>query len=180
MIPVHYPVPQPSASACLRRCHQGGWCPFIKDCCPHSHPSPSYQNTHPQPICCITTWHLWTRITHSFSNFDSRPVNVSSVLRHLCKVNNLVVIIDFWLVISLEIYFAILKVQRSAKRRGCLLSYSQAQPGRELTQPSPCLLAKPCTFLTAFGQKRLLSYLAVPYSLSLIKHTAGKLERHKW
>ena len=28
------------------------------------------------------------------------------------------------------------------------------------------------TFLTAFGQKRLVSYLAVPYSLSLIKHTA--------
>ena len=27
-------------------------------------------------------------------------------------------------------------------------------------------------FLTAFGQKRLVSYLAVPYSLSLIKHTA--------
>ena len=36
-------------------------------------------------------------------------------------------------------------VQRSAKRRGCLLSYSQAEPGRELTQPSPCLLAEPCT-----------------------------------
>ena len=28
------------------------------------------------------------------------------------------------------------------------------------------------TFLTAFGEKRLVSYLAVPYSLSLIKHTA--------
>ena len=27
------------------------------------------------------------------------------------------------------------------------------------------------TFLTAFGQNRLVSYLAVPYSLSLIKHT---------
>ena len=27
-------------------------------------------------------------------------------------------------------------VQGSAKRRGCLLSYSQAEPGRELTQPS--------------------------------------------
>ena len=36
-------------------------------------------------------------------------------------------------------------VQRSAKRRGCLLSYSQAEPGRELTQPSPRLLAEPCT-----------------------------------
>ena len=36
-------------------------------------------------------------------------------------------------------------VQRSAKRRGCLLSYSQAELGRELTQPSPRLLAEPCT-----------------------------------
>ena len=35
-------------------------------------------------------------------------------------------------------------LQRSAKRRGCLLSYSQAEPGRELTQPSPRLLAEPC------------------------------------
>ena len=36
------------------------------------------------------------------------------------------------------------QVQRSAKRRGCLLSYSQAEPGRELTKPSPRLLAEPC------------------------------------
>ena len=35
-------------------------------------------------------------------------------------------------------------IQRSAKRRGCLLSYSQAEPGRELTQPIPRLLAEPC------------------------------------
>ena len=35
-------------------------------------------------------------------------------------------------------------VQRSAKGRGCLLSYSQAEPGRELTHPSPRLLAAPC------------------------------------
>ena len=33
-----------------------------------------------------------------------------------------------------------------AKKRGCLLSYSPAGPGRELTQHSPCLLAKPCSF----------------------------------
>ena len=38
-----------------------------------------------------------------------------------------------------------LHLQRSAKRRGCLLSYSQAEPGRELTQPSPRLLAEPFT-----------------------------------
>ena len=31
------------------------------------------------------------------------------------------------------------------KKRGSLLSYSQAEPGRELTQPSPSLLAEPCT-----------------------------------
>ena len=36
-------------------------------------------------------------------------------------------------------------VQRSAKRRGCLLSYSQAEPGRELTQPRKHLLAEPCS-----------------------------------
>ena len=36
-------------------------------------------------------------------------------------------------------------IQRSAKRRGCLLSYSQAEPGRKLTQPSPRLLAEPCS-----------------------------------
>ena len=35
-------------------------------------------------------------------------------------------------------------LQGSAKRRGCLLSNSQADPGRELTQPSPRLLAEPC------------------------------------
>ena len=33
----------------------------------------------------------------------------------------------------LLILLAALIVQRSAKRRGCLLSYSQAEPGRELT-----------------------------------------------
>ena len=38
-------------------------------------------------------------------------------------------------------------IQRSAKRRGRLLSYSQAEPGRELTQPSPRLLAEPCSAL---------------------------------
>ena len=37
-------------------------------------------------------------------------------------------------------------LQRSAKRRGCLLSYSQAEPGRELTQPRKHLLAKLCTY----------------------------------
>ena len=31
------------------------------------------------------------------------------------------------------------------KRRGCLLSYSQAEPGRDLSQPSPRLIAEPCT-----------------------------------
>ena len=40
-------------------------------------------------------------------------------------------------------------LQRSAKRRGCLLSYSQAEPGGELTQPSPRLLAEPCMTLSS-------------------------------
>ena len=34
---------------------------------------------------------------------------------------------------------------KSTKGRGCLLGYSQTEPGRELTQPSPRLLAEPCT-----------------------------------
>ena len=38
----------------------------------------------------------------------------------------------------------VIYVQGSAKRWGCLLSYSQAEPGRELTQPSYRLLAEPC------------------------------------
>ena len=37
-------------------------------------------------------------------------------------------------------------LQRSAKRRGCLLSYSQAEPGRELMQPRKHLLAEPCKY----------------------------------
>ena len=41
---------------------------------------------------------------------------------------------------------SITAVQGSAKRHGCLLSYSQAEPGRELMQPSPRLLAEPCRF----------------------------------
>ena len=35
-------------------------------------------------------------------------------------------------------------VQRLAKRRGCLLSYGQAEPGIELTPPRKRLLAEPC------------------------------------
>ena len=42
-------------------------------------------------------------------------------------------------------------VQRSAKMRGCLLSYSQAEPGRELTQPKPRLLAEPCILSPSFS-----------------------------
>ena len=40
------------------------------------------------------------------------------------------------------------RLQRSAKRRGCLLSYSHAEPGRELTQPGKHLLAEPCILLS--------------------------------
>ena len=47
------------------------------------------------------------------------------------------------------------------KRRGCLLSYSQAEPGRELTQPSPHILAEPCTVISftliSFTRKSLES-----------------------
>ena len=38
-------------------------------------------------------------------------------------------------------------LQSSAKRHGCLLSFSQAEPGRELTQHSPRLLTEPSTII---------------------------------
>ena len=45
---------------------------------------------------------------------------------------------------SLLELFCKLKYGNKAIRRGCLLSYSQAEPERELTQPSPRLLVDPC------------------------------------
>ena len=36
-------------------------------------------------------------------------------------------------------------LQRMAKRCGGMISYSQAEPARELTQPRKHLLAEPCT-----------------------------------
>ena len=36
------------------------------------------------------------------------------------------------------------KIERLAKRRDCLLSYSQAEPEGELTQPRKHILAEPC------------------------------------
>ena len=41
-------------------------------------------------------------------------------------------------------------IQRSAKRRGCLLTYSQAKPRRKLTQPSPRLIAEPCIWICIY------------------------------
>ena len=46
---------------------------------------------------------------------------------------------------SLLELFCKLKYGNKAIRRGCLLSYSQAEPEKELTQPSKHLLAEPCT-----------------------------------
>ena len=47
--------------------------------------------------------------------------------------------------------------QRRASERVVVQRYSQAQPGRELTQPSPRLLAEPCTHEAheAFGLKSI-------------------------
>ena len=58
-------------------------------------------------------------------------------------------------------------LQRWAKRRGCLLSYSQTEPGRELPQPSPRLVAEPsrCYFFWDIIPCKQV-YLA--FSLSLI------------
>ena len=55
----------------------------------------------------------------------------------------------------------------SAKRRGCLLSYSQAEPGRELTQPSPRLLAEPCTLNAQKCEYHKLLKLSQSYAQSL-------------
>ena len=49
-------------------------------------------------------------------------------------------------------------IQRSAKRRGCLLSYSQSEPGRELTQPSPRPLAEPCTSFLPPSPARIMRW----------------------
>ena len=57
--------------------------------------------------------------------------------------------------LSQSVHFVIPSLQRSALRRGCLLSYSQAEPGRKLTQPSPRLLAEPCT------SRRTYEYVAL-------------------
>ena len=45
---------------------------------------------------------------------------------------------------SLLELFCKLKYGNKAMRRGCLLSYSQAEPEKELTQPRKHLLAEPC------------------------------------
>ena len=83
-----------------------------------------------------------------------------------------------------------LAVQRSAKRRGCLLSYSQAEPGRELTQPSPCLLAEPCIYIgTARCSNSLCKILRRKYERRGAMPTAdsadaqltrGRLADEKW
>ena len=54
-------------------------------------------------------------------------------------------------------------VQRSAKRRGCLISYSQAEPGRDLTQPSSCLLAEPCRLAAAPFSRMNLLWMSVVF-----------------
>ena len=46
--------------------------------------------------------------------------------------------------------------------RGCLLSYSQAKPGRELTQPSRRLFAEPCNMLSPWPN---LLYSCTPRTL---------------
>ena len=69
-----------------------------------------------------------------------------------------------------------LTVQRSAKRRGCLLSYSQAEPGRESTQPSPRLLAEPCCYS---DHGTFLTFVADPTPL-LIHPPCTSSTDHPW
>ena len=64
-------------------------------------------------------------------------------------------------------------VQRLAKRRGCLLSYSQAEPGRELTQPRKHLLAEPCNWLLFY---QIVSRIRAYLSLSLISKSHERRE----
>ena len=94
------------------------------------HTCVTYQCYLPTPPGCER--HLWVV-----------PLSKESFVRHG--------MMDFFLIRLFSLFGSIhllhLKskhVQRSAKRFGCLLSYSQAEPGRELTQPSPRLLAEPC------------------------------------
>ena len=47
------------------------------------------------------------------------------------------------------------------KRRGCWLSYSQAEPGRELTQPRKHLLAELCLFAVSFVASGLTTVVLV-------------------
>ena len=49
-------------------------------------------------------------------------------------------------------------------KKACLLSYSQAEPGRELTQPSPRLLAEPRMFLFYCWTDQLMVIMLIPIS----------------
>ena len=70
-------------------------------------------------------------------------------------------------------------VQRSAKRHGCLISYSQAEPGRELTQPRKHLFAEPCTVLRR--RPALSAYTLVTLSyIPILKLTVLKCSIQKW
>ena len=90
----------------------------------------------------------------SFSPFDHS--NAASAFIHCSKSSKdlgiIIAVTEYFLsnlaifipVASAVIWHVCERVKRLAKRWGCLLSYSQAEPGRELTQPSPHLLAEPC------------------------------------
>ena len=54
-----------------------------------------------------------------------------------------------------------------------MLSYSQAEPGRELTQPRKHLLAEPCTTLMLFS---VLFFLRTWTFFLFIEHDAGSEE----
>ena len=74
-------------------------------------------------------------------------------------------------------------VQGSAKRRACLLSYSQAEPGRELTQPSPRLLAEPCgsgEFASGIlGRSVMQAQMQLQCSLQVM-HYSGASHCNSW
>ena len=55
--------------------------------------------------------------------------------------------------------FFVTNLQRSAKRRGCLLNYSQAEPGGQSRQPMLYLLAEPCRVNCARASNQRISTL---------------------
>ena len=91
------------------------------------------------------TLNLWTAIISSICERSSPSECVQPLDSHMCFQNSQELRASLKITVPLLWRMCVILqvLQRTAKRRGCLLSYSQAEPGRKLTQPSPCLIAEP-------------------------------------